>query len=139
VALRPRVLIGQRNSDIGLWVSKPGKNVLTASDDECLVSPTNPNLAFLIKGQVSLPANDGANSTVLYGSTLSDEPIVWAQVIRNSETLIPALQYDTGLNEAGGAPPRWSVTPGLSSFKVTNLQAVAYTFQYIVLQYPANQ
>lgn len=137
MTLRPRVLIGQRGSDIGLWVSKPGRNVLTASDDDMLLSPTNPNLAFLIKGQVNLAAAN-QQLTVLLGTTLRRAPIVWAQVVKDDQTLIPGLQYDSGLKAAGGAGPRFEITPSVSSFMAKNLKTVAYTLQYIVLHYPVS-
>jgi hypothetical protein len=135
MAALPRVAIGQRATKMGLWVSKPGKNVLTASDDDMLVSPTNPNLAFLLKGQVNL-TKANQQVAVLFGTTLRRAPIVWAQVIKNGLTLIPALQYDSGLKAAAGAGPRFEITPTTTGLTAKNLKGVAYTLQYMVLHYP---
>lgn len=137
MTLRPRVLIGRRGTDWGLWVSKPGKDVLTAPDDDMLLSPTNPNLAFLVKGQVNLTSNQ-QSVTVLFGTTLRRAPIVWPQIVKAGQTLIPPLQYDTQLKSAAGIGPRWELTPTTDRFKVTNLKAVSYTLQYLVLHYPVN-
>lgn len=137
MTLRPRVLIGRRGNAWGLWVSKPGKDVETASDDDMLMSPTNPNLAFLLKGQVSL--QQAAQSvTVLFGTTLRRAPIVWPQIAKGGQTLIPPLQYDSQLKAAAGAGPRWELTPTTDRFTVKNLKNVSYTLQYLILHYPVN-
>lgn len=45
-----RVLLGQRNSEMGLWISRPGFDVLTAGENDMLflATPTKQTKAFQI-------------------------------------------------------------------------------------------
>lgn len=57
-----RVLLGQRGSDYGLWVSKPGQNVLTANADQLLFSPDTQMLQ-VIYSDVIRTSGSGGNAT----------------------------------------------------------------------------
>lgn len=135
MSLLPRVLVGQKGAQVGLWVSKPGFNVQTAADDDMLLSPTAPNVAFLFKGRVSVTAAN-QERTVLFGTTLSEAPIIWGQVWKDDTTFIPSMQAYLSINAGGGSPKRYEIFPARTQFRFVNLKSVAYSFQYMVLQYP---
>ncbi len=60
-----RVLLGERNGDYGLWISKPGQNVLTAGDGQLLFSPDFPILQVLYSQIIQTSGSGGsANYTV---------------------------------------------------------------------------
>lgn len=52
-----RVCLGQKGSDTGIWVSKPGVNVLTAGEDDMLLSTSFRALQIIASGVISSPAN----------------------------------------------------------------------------------
>lgn len=45
-----RVLLGQRDSDYGLWVSRPGQNVVTANADQLLFDMNTPLFQAVVSG-----------------------------------------------------------------------------------------
>ena len=57
-----RVLIGTRNSQEGIYVSRPGKNVLTCTDDE-LIFKMDDGASGTIKGLYQLQPITGTTST----------------------------------------------------------------------------
>lgn len=72
-----RLIIGKRGGAYGLWLSKPGVDVETASRDDMLFSTTDdrPVLNYLARGIVNLAPRE--STTVFYGMTLSTIPIVF--------------------------------------------------------------
>jgi hypothetical protein len=82
-----RVLAGKRGSDYGLWVSKPGYDVLTANFDQLIFNPYFAAMRAVVRGTATIPSNqpyyssDGnieTTATVSYGETLSHVPYVIA-------------------------------------------------------------
>jgi len=51
-----RVLFGLRNGSYGLWVSKPGFDVLTAPDNQMTILPTRANLQVVSFGFIDTTA-----------------------------------------------------------------------------------
>lgn len=51
-----RVLLGKKGSDYGLWVSRPGQNVLTANDADMLFSTSAEVVTVMQSGVVQLTA-----------------------------------------------------------------------------------
>jgi len=54
-----RILLGERSGQYGLWVSKPGFNVLTAGQDGLLLSMGEDSLQAVYSASVGI-ANTGA-------------------------------------------------------------------------------
>lgn len=67
--MAPRVILGTRGTDVGMWVSAPGKSALSATFEDLLIDTTRINTQPIFKGQV-------VNPTINYNSTLST-PIVY--------------------------------------------------------------
>lgn len=61
-----RILIGKRGSDYGIWVSKPTKDVLTATDAEMLMSSYAYSFQVLMTGMITL------NSSLVGSITIPD-------------------------------------------------------------------
>ncbi|QIG69091.1 hypothetical protein EVB78_058 [Rhizobium phage RHph_N1_15] len=52
-----RVLLGQRGSAFGMWVSKPGFDVLTAADDKMNIITNRVNLQLVQSGFIDTTGN----------------------------------------------------------------------------------
>lgn len=57
-----RVILGNKGGSYGLWVSKPGVSVLTASDWEMLFVSDSRSVRMLASGVVNVPASSSAFS-----------------------------------------------------------------------------
>ena len=57
-----RVLLGKRGSDYGLWVSKPGANVLTCDEEDMLIDANRAEI-------VSQPLDSGTGTVVFSGTS----------------------------------------------------------------------
>lgn len=56
-----RVLLGKRGTKYGLWVSKPGVNVLTGTEDQMLLSTERQSFQIVKSGLIAFPgAGDDA-------------------------------------------------------------------------------
>tara|TARA_R100000742_G_C4260470_1_gene78277 strand:- start:200 stop:625 length:426 start_codon:yes stop_codon:yes gene_type:complete len=94
-----RVLIGTRNSQEGIYVSRPGKNVLTCSDDELLFRMDD-GASGTIKGLYQLQPISGTNST----ATTSVSAGTTATVsITNFSWTNGVVPYALGALASGGA------------------------------------
>ena len=119
----PRVIIGQRGNDMGLWVSRPGVNVHVATEDQLLVSPDTANLRFLMQGQYTR----SSPFFIFYGAVLRNVPIVWAQVRRGGITLVPSLQVAVPRGTAVGRSPTYTVSAAKDFMQISG------AVQYLVL------
>lgn len=133
----PRQLWGERGGEIGIWVSEPRFNVLTASEDRLHILPANDrqNLSFLAKGRRELLPR---KTTFVPYETLEREPLIWTQVSKNNITFLPSMQSDNlrpGLDI--GTPSRFRVRPRLNGFTVDNEKDKVYVLQYLIIAVPA--
>lgn len=140
--LRGRVILGQRGSSMGFWVSPPPKDVRTASDEDLLISTSNSvnNLSYISKGQIHL--RPSARRSVIFtsygGKLFERSPIVWAQpydaVRRN--LLVPSLQPNSPFESFTGFPPRYKIEPesgtDIDTLHIINITKRAYDLQYII-------
>lgn len=72
-----RVLMGQRGSEMGLWISKPGKNVLTASESDMLflATPTRQTKALQLVQQGTLSFAQGQEYVDIVTPNLGFNPL----------------------------------------------------------------
>ena len=138
MSLLPRVLVGQRGNAFGLFISKPGKNVLTADDDDLLISPlaTRTNFSFLERGLVQL-TRGSVPRTVLF-DTVPNAPIPLTQVHRQGVSYVPALQGDMPKDLRTGFPSRYRVTTGRNFVQFVNLKDRIYQVKYLLLAQPGD-
>lgn len=127
-----RMVIGKRGSEMGLWLSKSGIDVLTAEEKDLLVSSSETRFAFLTNGEVVVP--HGGNATVNYPVTLTNEPLLLLQPIYFGTGFTAAYvpvgyYYSTGgLNVIADL----TFTAGKSSFSSHNPYLHDATFSYMV-------
>jgi len=69
-----RILMGQRGSETGLWVSKPGSNVLTAAENDMMLSLNREVLQIVSGGVLS---GMGTQATITFPN-LGFQPFIWA-------------------------------------------------------------
>ena len=93
-----RVLLGQRGSDWGLWVSKPGQDVKTASGSNLLFdSNVSDYITVLERGEIVIEAEDWVNvssSEYIYSS--------W-QSLQNSYSYTPLLIFSVRISGQGAS------------------------------------
>ncbi|WP_196258559.1 hypothetical protein [Pelagibacterium limicola] len=61
-----RVLLGERGGEFGLWVSKPGQNVLTAGVNGLLLSPEIPMLQVIYAERRSVTVRASPNNNTVF-------------------------------------------------------------------------
>jgi hypothetical protein len=93
-----RLVMGAHPSlGVGIWLSRPGINVLTASADaDFLLSSSLKNEQIFAAGFVPSLASGGGSSTVSWGITLPSAPLVlfqWA-LTSNSANHVPFNRED---------------------------------------------
>lgn len=67
-----RIVLGARGSDTGLWISKPGMDASSTSDDAMLVSPARYLLQPYMQGHVyAAPTANGQTSTSMVSMTIT--------------------------------------------------------------------
>ncbi len=75
-----RAVIGPRAGAVGLWVSKPGHNVLTASDSNLLFNSNYAAFGYVMQGThtVNWPGGDSGSFTtpIMFGRNFGTPPIV---------------------------------------------------------------
>jgi hypothetical protein len=151
VALNPRLLIGQRGNDYGMWLSKRGKDATTATDDDMLISPTANNFQFFANGVVDLKAL--TDVSVNYGIAVDEIPLVYSQFAVVNQDLpekpyvsfVPDYQANPAARQFGlfsfvnkpsvtdFLPPRYSIFPSYSSMVVKNVKNFNYLVRYMVI------
>lgn len=140
MTLMPRVLLGKRGASFGLFVSKANKNVLTAGDDDLLISPLSgrTNLTFLSKGTINLRA--GAQLIVLYyqGTVFPSTPLILTQTHRQGVTYLPPLNTRMPRELRTGRPPRFRINAQPDRMTIFNLKSETYVVQYLLVAQPAD-
>ncbi|WP_196258557.1 hypothetical protein [Pelagibacterium limicola] len=76
-----RILLGQRGSEQGLWIAKPGQNVLTANDADLQYSSSFPAFGIVEQGthnvNWTISGFDGSYSaTVFFAKSYGTPPLV---------------------------------------------------------------
>lgn len=71
-----RVCLGQRGSDYGLWVSKPGQNVLTASPAQLQFNSNWSGLGVAETGMRTFTITASFNTTIPFNRTYPSRPMV---------------------------------------------------------------
>ena len=74
-----RVVLGARGSEMGIWVSKPGYNVLTASEADMLLSSNQTTAQIVQTGRINASGN--AYPYLVTFPNLEYTPIVMAMGI----------------------------------------------------------
>lgn len=74
-----RIVMGERSGQYGLWVSKPGNDVLTAGQDGLLLSMGEESLQAVYTGTVGI-SNTGAEVAVGLPIALPYTPLVLMQL-----------------------------------------------------------
>lgn len=121
-----RVCIGRRfNGDTpGLYISKPGHNVLTTATENLIVNMSHDNLQMLLHTRVSKTmTGDGVVGTVLFGETLARRPFV--HLFSLSEFQGIDITFDPSPNPLIDSQfdPEYRCTVGTSSFTLDSLGA----------------
>lgn len=115
-----RVLLGQRGSDYGLWVSKPGQNVLTAPDRQLQFNSNLPAFGILEQGTYTVnwnisagPFDGGHSHDVMFAQSYGTPPLVWIDLPVGSHVrMIQSGPTGTfGISVSSNVPlARWRVT-----------------------------
>lgn len=53
-----RVILGQKAGQLGMWVSRPGVDVLSAVDDDMLLSTSRAGIQIIASGVIYSPGNN---------------------------------------------------------------------------------
>jgi hypothetical protein len=127
-----------RNGQFGLWLSAPRKNVDTAADKDLLISPTSPNLSFVVNGVATLGRN--AVVTVAF-DRIAGFPAVLHQFSRRDGNTDKAYlpQWQSGeldvINKAG-LPPRYTLTAAADRLTLRQLVQATYQVRFLVTTTP---
>lgn len=87
-----RILLGQRGSEFGLWVSKPGKDVTTAGINDLLFSSSNSTYKYtqiLARGSHTFPTTAGSIKTITVTMNNNKAPYVFWYASPSPSTFIP--------------------------------------------------
>lgn len=130
-----RVLLGKRGSDYGLWISKPGKNVLTITEAEDFIFNSNWQRAAIVHEAGIVPNGEGA--TVIF-ATLPFVPHVEIWRIDGDRIFNDEESVVTVTSSLGGYGNRnFPSMMTTSSFFIDRLGApAAYDFLYLVYKLP---
>lgn len=129
-----RVLLGERSGQQGLWVSKPGVNVLTAGADQLLLSAGEASMQAIAAGSVSMAGSINDTGVTV---TIPSTPYV-PLVLLNATP--PGHQYNQdGIRYFDSAAPRYrrvSDTQLLIGVFWNSFQPMTFTVDYIVFARP---
>lgn len=117
-----RVLLGQRSGNIGIWVSKPGIDVVSASADNLLLSSDIGNVQAIASGILSSPAT----STTVNFADLGFQP--W--VLLSSQRWQCTFSY---LSNSSISISRGSLNPIVGNWNVGSVPTLADEIRYVVL------
>lgn len=121
-----RVLTGLRSGSYGIWVSKPGVDVLTAIDQNLMLSSDRKSAQVVASG-------------VLAASTNGVYPISWPNtgfvpiVVAGSARFPEARAVITGVNTANILA---GIAQGFSSWTGSNTPISPFSISWIVLNIP---
>lgn len=113
-----RVILGKRGSKYGLWVSKPGVDVLTGSEDQMMLSTEAQSFQIVASGTISFPGVGGETSISI--PNLGFEPLVLVscmshyvayRIVSNTSIRIRGFVQRPSLSwTSGAAPVNYAVT-----------------------------
>ncbi len=145
-----RVLLGERGSDYGLWVSKPGQNVLTAPDGQLQFTSNLPAFGIMERGtyvvdwNISAGPFDGGHShDVMFAQSYGTPPLVWIDLPVGSATKViqsGSAGY-TGISVSSDVPlANWHITTSIlhDRLRVTGTwmrQSTGYVIPNVTLRY----
>ena len=126
-----RLVIGQRGAQSGMWLSRAGVDVLTATEPDLLLSPDYDNLQFFFRGVVTI--NPSTFADVLFGTTLTFKPLVLFMPMYSGAALVPPVQFFAATL---GGQERVSVASFNDRVRFQNVtaSAVAITVRYLFLR-----
>lgn len=79
-----RVLLGKKGTEYGLWISKPGKDVTTASVEDLLFSTSSSDYKYtqiLAQGTHTFPTTAGSTHTVTVPCVDNVKPyVIWYSI-----------------------------------------------------------
>lgn len=102
-----RVLFGKRGTnDFGLWISKPGFNVLSANDDQLLFSSAWSTLQVVQAGSVAVSDNDPTTVAI---PNLGYKPTV---------ILIPEVQFSSIFSATDARMYAWATFSSNTSMTI---------------------
>lgn len=87
-----RILLGKKGTEYGLWISKPGVDVTTASVDDLLFSSSNSTYKYgqiLAQGSYSFSSTAGQTHSVTVTMPANKEPFVYWYVSSSSTQFTP--------------------------------------------------
>jgi len=118
-----RVLIGTRNSQEGIYVSRPGKNVLTCTDDE-LIFKMDDGASGTIKGLYQLQPITGTASTATTSISAGATATISISNFSWTNGVVPYALGSVGSGSTGGsnsASMGFTIgTVSTSSISITN-------------------
>ena len=102
--VNPRVILGTRSGNTGLWVSAPGKDANSTTYEDLLIDTDRGNLIPVFRGQIS-------NPTLSYNASLTSVPYL--------------IYYDPYY---GGTPGQWYVIwqAGYATYTVDYTHGLGY-------------
>ncbi|HLL28591.1 MAG TPA: LamG domain-containing protein [Xanthobacteraceae bacterium] len=119
-------------TDYGVWLSKPGIDVFTATDDQCLLTTGAKNFQFLMRGSVAVPAS--TNVTVYFGTTLASIPVIGWGVKKTVGGWINLPAFDSNLpNDGEALGIVMKVQPFTDRIVFKNIYTIDETVVYVVL------
>lgn len=114
-----RVILGKRGVAYGLWVSRPGIDVLTASEDDLLLSMDTENLQIVASGIAADPGNTGSRTITI--PALGFKPYV----IYGCNRYLIELRHNSNTSitfqSMGSMPKRDNDADGRIRWAVTNI------------------
>jgi len=100
-----RVCFGMKGSDAGAWISKPGKNVLTAAESDMMFSTSAQSGQIVQSGKVTLPAGTGQTVSVALPPLAKTPHVVWGDNLDFLESTTMTITSSAVVfkNHTGGA------------------------------------
>jgi hypothetical protein len=94
-----RIILGRRGGSHGLWVSKPGINVETASADDLAFGMTQ-RLGMVLEEGTAVVPNGGASRTISFAREYSSVPLVFCGQLTHypSPATVRTLASRTGFS-----------------------------------------
>ena len=112
-----RVLLGQRGTDYGLWVSEPSVDVLTATDDQLLLNPTRKQFQIIDRGTIPSQSTTTYQVYTLTHANWGFTPLFFAYSVKHAIKYkhISATQTELHLfyNQTGGTHPIYWIAVSL--------------------------
>lgn len=99
-----RVILGNRGSDTGIWVSVPGKSALSTTYEDLMIDSTRTNLQPLLSGIISKPTLSFTGGSANSGTATYLKDFFYKSD-RSSLGFIPICHFSIGSDIAGEIYP----------------------------------